>query len=62
MPSVAKIYKWSGNGLPGSSIEIGMVMDEPTAYITAAASEIALVIPNIIPVTIPESAAGRTTL
>ena len=43
-------------------MEIGMAIDEPTVYITAAASEMALVIANITPVTIPGSAAGKITL
>ena len=42
-------------------MEIGTVNAEPTAYITAAASEIALVIARIIPVIIPGIAAGKTT-
>lgn len=60
-PSVAKTYKWSGSGLPGSNIDIGIDSDDPTQYMTAAASESALVIPSITPVAIPGIAAGSTT-
>lgn len=61
MPSLAKIYKCKGKGRPASNIDVGTSSDEPTTYITAAASEIALVMASIIPVMIPGIARGRTT-
>lgn len=62
MPSLAKTYKCKGNGLPVSNIDIGMSRDDPTTYITAAASEIALVIARTIPVNIPGRAMGNNTV
>ena len=61
MPSLAKTYKCKGNGLPVSKIDMGISKDEPTTYITAAASENALVTARIIPVKIPGTAMGSRT-